>query len=198
VEALMRVALYARVSKDETADDARYQDPKYQLNIMREFCRMRGWEVYGEYVDRQSGADPNRPEFKRIKVDGGRAYFNAIIVWKLDRFSREPLYVTMSYMEELKLRKVALISVTESWLDTRADNPMSEIVIAIMAWASAEERRKISDRTRAGIRQRRAIGQWRGGRPRVCRTCGRPVSGKKRPLCACEKGGPPERATGEA
>jgi len=185
----MNVALYARVSKDENEKDSRYQDPEYQLQMMREFAKSRDWVIKGEYVDRLSGADPNRPQFKAILVDAWRVGYQAILVWKLDRFSREPLFVTMSYIERLKVQKTALISLTESWLDTRQENPMSDLVMAVMAWASAEERRKISERTKAGIKRRRAIGQWKGGRPKRCKICGLFVSGNKRPFCVCVKRG---------
>ena len=167
----MRVALYARVSKDEHEKDARYQDPENQLVALRQYCKARDWEVVSEYVDRLSGADPNRPEFKKVMSEYWTKNYQAIVVWKFDRFSREPLFVSMSYIERLKLNKIGLISMTESWLDTRQDNPMGELVIAIMAWASAEERRKISERTKAGIAQRRAIGQWKGGRHRKDCNC---------------------------
>ncbi len=161
----MRVALYARVSKDEHYDDNRYQDPENQLMALRDYCKSKNWEVIAEYVDRMSGADPNRPEFRKVIIEGWLKGYEGIVVWKLDRFSREPLFVTLSYIEQLKMARIGLISVTESWLDTRAENPMAELILAIMSWASAEERRKISERTKAGIARRKAIGQWRGGRP---------------------------------
>lgn len=185
----MKVCLYARVSKDEKYDDNRYQEPENQLVAMRQYCAAREWEVVAEYVDRWSGADPNRPDFKRVMKEYWLKGYQAIVVWKFDRFSREPLFVSLSYIEQLKAHKVGLISMTESWLDTRSDNPMAELVLAIMAWASAEERRKISERTKAGINQRRAIGQYTGGRPKVCKVCRRPITGNKKPLCSCEKRG---------
>jgi DNA invertase Pin-like site-specific DNA recombinase len=161
----MKVALYARVSKDEDQKDARYQDPEYQLQSMREFCKFKGFEIVEEYVDKASGADPNRENFKKVLKEGYLKGYKGIIVWKLDRFSREPLFVTLSYIEHLKVQGTALISITESWLDTRIENPMSDLVLAIMSWASSEERRKISERTKAGIKRLKAIGQWKGGRP---------------------------------
>jgi len=162
----MKVALYARVSKDESETDNRYQEPENQLQALRDFCKFKEWEIAHEFVDRASGADPNRPEFRKALKDAHLWGYRAILIWKFDRFSREPLYVAMGYIDQLKRSGVALISMTESWLDTRQDNPMSELVLAIMAWASAEERRKISERTKAGIRRLKAIGQWKGGRPR--------------------------------
>jgi site-specific DNA recombinase len=125
----------------------------------------QGYELNGEYTDRGSGADANRPEFKRLIGDAMQRKFQVILVWKLDRLSRETMSVLVSRVQTLKNRGIAIKSFTESWLDTSQDNPMGELVLAVMGWAAAEERRKISERTKAGIRQRRAIGQWKGGRP---------------------------------
>jgi DNA invertase Pin-like site-specific DNA recombinase len=72
---------------------------------------------------------------------------------------------TMAYIKQLKERGIWLKSMTESWLDTNQEG-ITDIVLAIMSWAAAEERKKISERTKAGIARRRAIGQWRGGRPK--------------------------------
>lgn len=184
----MRVALYARVSKDEDEKDSRYQNPENQLKALREYCGHREFEIVAEYVDMASGADPNRPQFINVLKEAYTKGYKAIIVWKLDRFSREPLFVTMSYIERLRIQGTALISMTEQWLDTRSDNPMTPLVLAIMAWASSEERRKISERTKAGIRQRRAIGQWKGGRPKKCKVCGGNLNkaGFPRKWCTCQ------------
>lgn len=162
-----RVALYARVSKEEgDKSDERYQEPENQLEPLREWARSRGYIVYKEYVDRGSGADPNREMFNEMIHDSLTSKFSKILVWKLDRFSRERMSVVVGRIERLKERGVALMSLTESWLDTSKENPVSDVILAIMTWAASEERRKISDRTKAGIAKRRAIGQWKGGRPK--------------------------------
>lgn len=165
----MQIALYARVSLDDAIpfkDGKKYQEPENQLVPLREYCKMHLFEIKKEYVDRESGANPYRVEFRQMLEAASRGEFNAILVWKLDRFSREPMLSTLSYLKELQRKGVAVISMTESWLDTRTDNPMSEVVLAVMAWAAAEERRKISERTKAGIARLKAIGKWKGGRPR--------------------------------
>lgn len=162
-----RVALYARVSKEEgDKNDRRYQEPENQLEPLREWAKARGWIIYREYIDRGSGADPNREKFNELIHDALTSKFSKVLVWKLDRFSRETMSQVVGRIERLKSRGIAIMSLTETWLDTSKENPMSEVIIAIMAWAAAEERRKISERTRAGIAKRRAIGQWRGGRPK--------------------------------
>lgn len=163
-----RVALYARVSKDENVQDNRYQDPENQLIILRDFCKQRGLEITAEYIDRQSGADPNRPAFKQM-IDAREWFkkgFKNIVIWKLDRFSREPMPIIMGYINRLKENKIGLISVTETWLDTREDNPVTDLILAIMAWFCGEERRKISERTKAGIAKKKADGSYKGGRPK--------------------------------
>lgn len=164
---MKKVALYARVSLDETNEnDRHYQEPENQLMPLREFCKTMEYEITSEYVDRASGANPNRPRFRQMMQDGMMHKFNHILVWKLDRFSREKLTNTVAYIQQLKSRNVALISLTESWLNTSIDNPTSDLILAIMAWAAAEERRKISERTKVGIQRLKNIGQWKGGRPK--------------------------------
>jgi len=163
----LKVALYARVSmEDVDKGDRRYQEPENQLIPLRDWAKAQGWAIVEEYTDRQSGADPARPAFRKMLADAMRNKFKAILVWKSDRFSREGPSQVLAYIERLKRRRIALKSLTESWLDTSSDNPYSELIMAVMSWAASEERRKISERTKAGIKRRRAIGQWKGGRPK--------------------------------
>lgn len=166
----MKVALYARVSLEEgNKEDRRYQEPENQLTPLREWVNNMKWEVVREYVDRGSGADSNRPEFKQMLSDAMQLKFSNIIVWKWDRFTRENMFVAVGRVNKLRERGIGIKSLTESWLDTGKDNPMADVVLAIMSWAAAEERKKISERTKAGIKRRRAIKQWNGGRPKGSR-----------------------------
>lgn len=163
----MKVAIYARVSLEEgNKEDRRYQEPENQLEPLRDWSKKQGWEIYKEYIDRGSGADPNRKQFREMLHEAMMMRFDCIIVWKLDRFSREPLSIVIGRIQKLKERTIGIRSLTEQWLNTSEENPMAELILAIMSWAASEERRKISERTKAGIAQRRAIGQWKGGRPK--------------------------------
>jgi DNA invertase Pin-like site-specific DNA recombinase len=178
----MKVCLYARVSMDEGAEDKRYQEPENQLGPLRAWAAALNWPIVAEYIDKASGGDSGRPEFRRMLDDARTRKFDVILIWKLDRFSRERMLNTVSYISELRRWGVGIKSQTESWLDTCQDNPIADVVLAIMAWAASEERRKISDRTKAGIARRRAIGQWKGGRPKkrvVASTIEENLSAKK-------------------
>ena len=165
-ELIIKVAIYARVSLDEQDRESKqFQDPENQIKPLQEFCKSFNWEVYDVYIDKMSGANPARPRFREMMAEALQRRFSGIVVWKLDRFSREGIVPTMSYIKQLKDRGIWLKSMTESWLDTSQEG-ITEIVLAIMSWASSEERKKISERTKAGIARRKAIGQWKGGRPK--------------------------------
>jgi Resolvase, N terminal domain len=78
-----RAALYARVST------VNGQRPEVQLNQLRQYCQQHNFQVVGEYVDHGvSGAKASRPELDRLMQDARDHKFDAIIVYKLDRFGR--------------------------------------------------------------------------------------------------------------
>lgn len=162
----MKVALYARVSMEEQdSGDRRYQEPENQLQPLRDWAKLQGHETIIEYVDRSSGANPNRPQFRQMLQDAMLRRFQGILIWKLDRFSREGIGNTLAYIRQLKERQIWIRSMTENWMDTSQEG-IAELLLSIMAWVAAEERRKISERTKAGIQRLRNIGQWKGGRPK--------------------------------
>ncbi len=164
MEDIKKVALYARVSKDELSSDGRLQDPENQLKPMREFCEAMGWHVSSEFIDRASGGSANRPEFQAMLGRVRQKHYDLVLVWALDRFCREGMTNTLSYIKQLKQYKTGLRSMQESWLDTSQEG-VSELLLAIMAWVAYEEKRKISERTKAGLARVRAKGV-KLGRPR--------------------------------
>jgi DNA invertase Pin-like site-specific DNA recombinase len=79
----MRIALYARVSTSNGL-----QDPEMQLRELREYAERRDLAVVGEYVDRVTGSKDSRPSLNRLMADAAQRKFDAVLVWKLDRFGR--------------------------------------------------------------------------------------------------------------
>ena len=153
----MKVALYARVSKDEASTDGSLQDPENQLQPLRKFCDAMGWEIKGTFTDRASGGSANRPEFQRMLSEVKQRHYDVVLVWALDRFSREGMTNTLAYIRLLKHYKTALKSLQESWLDTTQEG-VAELLLAIFSWVASEEKRKISERTKAGLAKLRAKG----------------------------------------
>lgn len=163
VEKVVRVVLYARVSKDAASDDGSFQEPENQLLPLRQYVAARGWELVDEFVDRMSGGAANRPAFQRM-MGGVRAKrFDVVCVWSLDRFSRESMVATMNYVKVLNTYNCGLVSLQESWLDTTNEG-VGQLLLAIFAWVAAQERLKISERTKAALRRKKAQGV-RLGRP---------------------------------
>src|SRR5450755_2061868 len=79
-----RIALYARVS---TLNGQ--QDPEMQLSELREYATLRGLSIHEEYVDQGvSGSKESRPALNRLMSDAQRCRFDAVVVWKIDRFGR--------------------------------------------------------------------------------------------------------------
>jgi DNA invertase Pin-like site-specific DNA recombinase len=154
----VRAALYARVS---TAHNG--QDPEVQLRELREYCTRRGWEIAGEYVDAGiSRAKDSRPELNRLMGDAHRRRFDAVVVWKFDRFARSVSHLLRA-LETFKALGVEFVSLSEQ-VDT--STPTGKMVFTVLGAVAELERSLIAERVKAGLRNARAKGR-RLGRPRV-------------------------------
>ncbi len=154
----MKIALYCRVSKNDES-----QDPINQLNPLRDYAKALGGDIVFEYVDLASGSNGDRPEFRKMFEDAEKHRFDLVLVWALDRLSREGISNTLGYLERLKRNGIALKSLQESWLDTR-DEGLGQLLLAIFSWVAQQERKRIVERTRAGLEKARKNGK-RLGRP---------------------------------
>lgn len=163
----MRIAIYARVSKNDES-----QDPQNQIAPLRDYSKALGGEVTGEYVDLASGGSSDRESFLRMLTDADKRKFDLVLIWALDRLSREGISNTLGYLERLKRNGIALKSLQEAWLDTR-DEGLGQLLLAIFSWVAQQERKRIVERTKAGLerakRNGKALGRPKGkkdGRPR--------------------------------
>src|SRR2546425_8324452 len=153
----MRAALYARVSTARSS-----QDPEMQLLELREYCRRRGWEILGEYVDAGvSGAKERRPELDRLLADSRKRLVDAVVVYRYDRFARS-LRQLVNALEEFRALGIDFISLHEG-VDT--STPNGRLVFGIFATIAEFERELIRERVRSGLAVAWAQGK-RIGRPR--------------------------------
>jgi DNA invertase Pin-like site-specific DNA recombinase len=159
----MRVAIYARVSTD-----ARGQDPDNQLAQLRAWCAAADHAIVAEFVDYASGGkgSDKRPQFAAMLDAAHRRQFDLLLVWALDRLSREGMVPTILHLQRLAAAGVTFHSYTEPLLST--DNEVvRDIVLAVMASLAKMERQKISERTKSGLERARAKGK-RLGRATFC------------------------------
>jgi DNA invertase Pin-like site-specific DNA recombinase len=159
VEDIMRAAIYARVSTSNNG-----QSPEMQTRELREYCERRGWSVAGEFVDEGiSGAKEKRPELDRLIADAHRRRFDAVVVWRFDRFARSVSHLLRA-LENFQALGVEFVSLSEQ-LDT--STPTGKMVFTVLGAVAELERSLIAERVRAGLRNARAKGKRLGRPPRI-------------------------------
>lgn len=152
----MKIAIYARVSTHNG------QDPEMQLRELREYCQRRGWEITREYVDVGiSGGKEKRPELDELLRDAHRRYFDAVVVWRFDRFARSVSHL-LKALENFRALGIEFVSLSEQ-VDT--STPTGKMVFTVLGAVAELERSLIVERVRAGLRNARAKGK-KLGRPR--------------------------------
>jgi len=152
----MRVALYARVST------LNGQNPETQLVELREYASRRGWENVGEYVDAGvSGSKDSRPSLNRLMAHAHQRRFDAILVWKLDRFGRSLKHLVIA-ISELEALGVTFASLKDNW---DLSTPSGRLMLQIVGAMAEFERSLIVERIRAGMRRRRLEGLPMGRAP---------------------------------
>jgi len=134
-----------------------------QLGELREYCQRRGWEIVGEYADVGiSGAKDSRPELNRLLTDAHRRHFDAVVVWKFDRFARSVSHLLRA-LETFNTLGIHFVSLSES-MDT--STPAGKMVFTVLGAVAELERSLIVERVRGGLRHAKAKGKQLG-RPRV-------------------------------
>ena len=106
----MRAVIYARYS----SDNQREESIEGQIRECTEFAKRNNYTVLYHYIDRAlSARNAERPEFQHMIIDSERGLFDIVLVWKLDRFSRDR-YDSALYKHILKTHGVKVVSATES------------------------------------------------------------------------------------
>ncbi len=158
---LMNAVIYARVS---TTD----QSCEMQLLELREYAARRGWKVISEYVDTGwSGASSSRPELDRLMSDARTCRFDAVLVWKLDRWGRSVADCVRT-IQELASLGVRFVAPTQN-IDTDEKNPASRLLLHLFAAFAEFERELMRERVVSGIRNARINGKSIGRPKRVFR-----------------------------
>lgn len=142
----MTTRVYARCSTDDQTVQSQRHELERWLSTHAPQSPTRWYEDAGF-----SGSNGDRPAFQRLmkEVKSGET----VLCYAVDRMTREGIVATLQLRQSLKAKGAKLVSVSEPWLSD--DNPASEIVTAVLAWAAEQERMRIHARQRAGIEARR-------------------------------------------
>ena len=148
-------AIYTRISTDMQKNDS-------QLFDLRRYAEQRGFEVYEEYCDIVSGSKDSRPALNRMMDAAKKRKFDAVMVWKFDRYARSTRHL-LSALEEFRSAGVDFISYQEN-IDT--GTPMGIAMFTILSALGQLELDVTRSRVTAGLRAAKARGK-KLGRPRV-------------------------------
>ena len=105
----MNIVIYARYSSEAQKEDSIIQ----QVNECKKYAELHGHTVIDEYKDKaESGRTDNRPNLQRMLRDSRSGAFEAVLVWKFDRFSRN-MRDALNNEYILEQNGVEIISATE-------------------------------------------------------------------------------------
>jgi DNA invertase Pin-like site-specific DNA recombinase len=147
--------IYARYSSSNQTE----QSIEGQLRVCNEYAAREGIVVLDTYIDRaMTGTNDNRADFQRMIKDSGKREWDHVIVYKLDRFSRDK-YATAVYKKALKDNGVTLLSATECIPNT----PEGIIVESLLEGMGQFYSVELSQKVRRGMNESRQKGQFTGG-----------------------------------
>jgi len=153
---MTKASIYVRVSTGA-------QDIANQLSVLKDWAKRRGFEIIRVYSEEESAWKAgHQRELARLLQDSRKRKFDVLLVWALDRLSREGSLAILSLVNRLKISGVKVISYQESW--TEAPGELAELLYALTGWVARMESQRRSERTKAGLARVKAQGK-RLGRP---------------------------------
>ena len=135
----MKAVIYARYS----SDSQREESIEGQLRECTEYAERNGITVLRSYIDRAlSARTADRPEFQNMIKDSEQKLFDVVLIWKLDRFSRDR-YDSAHYKRILKKNGVKVVSVKENISDGPEGIILESMLEGYAEYYSAELSEKI-------------------------------------------------------
>jgi len=144
---MKKAIIYARYSPGSQQTS---QSIEGQLKVCREYAAREGYQIMAEYTDEKltgKNAD-KRPNFMRMIADSARERWDYIIVYQLDRFSRNK-YDNAIYKEKLSRHGVKVISAMEQINTNDASGILMETMLEGMAAYYSQELSQKIQRGRA-------------------------------------------------
>ena len=147
--------IYARYSSDSQTE----QSIEGQMRICEEYAKKNNIVILDKYIDRaMTGTNDNRPDFQRMIKDSARREWNYVLVYKLDRFSRNK-YETAIHKKTLRDNGVKVLSAMENIPDTPEGIILESLLEGMNQYFSAE----LSQKVKRGMRETRIKGLYQGG-----------------------------------
>lgn len=143
----MNVVLYLRYSSDNQTE----QSIEGQRRVCEEFCRKNHYFIDREYIDRATSAfkeTTKRTNFLQMIEDAKKKEFDAVVVYKLDRFARSRTDSAI-FKSQLKKYGVKVISATENI----SDNPEGIILESVLEGMAEFYSMELSQKVKRGLKE---------------------------------------------
>lgn len=160
VGGMVVIAIYSRKSKFT----GKGESIENQIELCKRYVQMH-WEKEIEnqviiYEDEGfSGKTLDRPKFKEMMEDARKGKISSIIVYRLDRISRN-IGDFAQLIEQLNDMHIAFVSIKEQF-DT--SSPMGRAMMYIASVFSQLERETIAERIQDNMKELAKTGRWLGG-----------------------------------
>jgi DNA invertase Pin-like site-specific DNA recombinase len=146
-----RAAIWARVSTSDQVNEN-------QLSALREFAKRRGFDIAFEYVLEESAWNgKHQAKLNQALQDARAGHFSVLLVWALDRLSREGAEPMLRTLRQFRERGARVISVQEPWAEAAGE--AGDVVLAIAGWVGQMESNRRSERIKAGLARRKREGK---------------------------------------
>jgi len=151
---------YARVSTKEQKEDR-------QVEALKKY----GIEESNIFVDKISGKDFNRPEYKFLKELMKRTQSNVLVIKSIDRLGRNYREILHEWQELTHELNIDIVVLDMPLLDTTKFKDLlgtfiSDLILQVLSFVAEQERTNIRTRQAEGIATAKARGT-KFGRPRI-------------------------------
>jgi DNA invertase Pin-like site-specific DNA recombinase len=162
---IRRAGILARISLDR---DGASESPDQQLGDGHALAQQRHLDVVETYVERDVSGfsrEVARPEYDRLVRDMRAGRIDVVIVWAIDRLTRQGVVGIARFLAVMEETGVELVSVTQPFLDTTT--PLGRGVLAMIASLAEQESANTSARVRRNHRYAARQGKLHGGGSRL-------------------------------
>ncbi|MBQ7236038.1 MAG: recombinase family protein, partial [Clostridia bacterium] len=147
--------IYARFSCERQTE----QSIEGQIHVCEDYAARNDIIIVDKYIDRaMTGTNDNRKDFQRMLKDCTKQAWDYVLVYKLDRFSRNK-YETAIHKKTLRDNGIKLLSACEAIPDAPEGIILESLLEGMAEYYSAE----LSQKVKRGMRELRSKGYYMGG-----------------------------------
>ncbi|MBQ3572105.1 MAG: recombinase family protein [Clostridia bacterium] len=147
--------IYARYSSEKQTE----QSIEGQIRECTEYAKYNDIVILDKYIDRATtGTNDNRASFQKMLKDCSKQAWDIVLVYKLDRFSRNKYEMAM-HRKTLRDNGIKLVSAKENIPDSPEGIILESLLEGMAEYYSAE----LSQKVLRGMRETRIKGNFTGG-----------------------------------